>query len=88
MKKTLMAMSLVSVAALSACTPEGEAALSAAGGGAAGLLLASALGANPEWTIAAGLAGAAGGAALYQNSRTGQCAYDAGNGYYRVAPCP
>ena len=88
MRKALMAAGLASIAALSACTPEGEAALSAAGGGAAGLLLASAFDANPEWTIAAGLAGAAGGAALYQNSRTGQCAYPNGDGTYSVAPCP
>lgn len=88
MKKLLMATGLIATLAASACTPEGEAALSAAGGAAAGLLLASAFDANPEWTIAAGLAGAAGGAAIYQNSRTGQCAYPNGDGTYSVAACP
>ena len=86
---TLVAAAL-SASLLAGCqlTPQGEAGLAAAGGAAAGLLAARALDANDEWTIAAGLAGAAAGSAIYQNSRTGQCAYPQGNGLYSVGPCP
>ncbi|MBF9032102.1 glucose-6-phosphate isomerase [Rhodobacterales bacterium HKCCE3408] len=90
MTKTIVIAAALATSLLAGCqvTPQGQAGLAAAGGAAAGLLAARALDANPEWTLAAGLAGAAGGAALYQNQRTGQCAYPQGNGYYSVAPCP
>ena len=62
--------------------------LAAAGGGAAGLIAADLLDANDNWTILAGLGGAAAGAAIQRNSQTGQCAYPQGNGLYSVGPCP
>lgn len=90
MTKYALIAGALSVSLLAGCqlTPQGQSALAAGGGAAAGLLAASALDANPEWTIAAGLAGAALGSAYYTNSQTGQCAYPQGNGLYTVGACP
>ncbi|MEL7115352.1 MAG: glycine zipper 2TM domain-containing protein [Pseudomonadota bacterium] len=58
----------------------------AAVGGVLGAITAAALGASTEWVIIGTLAGAAAGALVGQNSRTGECAYaDGSGGYYRAA---
>jgi uncharacterized protein YcfJ len=57
-------------------------------GAGAGLLTASVLGADTNWSILAALGGAAAGALVARNQETGECAYATGTGTYRVAPCP
>lgn len=61
-------------------------------GAGAGLLLADAFDANPAWSVAAGLGGAAIGQQVARNTSTGECAYYAGrnaNGQpvYRTGAC-
>lgn len=90
MTKTSLIAALLSISVLAGCnlTQGQQTGLAAAGGGAAGLIAADVLDANDNWTIAAGLVGAATGAAIQRNSQTGQCAYPQGNGLYRVGACP
>lgn len=90
MTKTSLIAALLSISLLAGCnlTQGQQTGLAAAGGGAAGLIAADVLDANDNWTIAAGLLGAATGAAIRQNSQTGQCAYPQSNGLYRVGACP
>jgi hypothetical protein len=61
-------------------------------GAGAGLLLADAFDANPAWSVAAGLGGAAIGQQVARNTSTGECAYYAGRNasgqpVYRTGPC-
>jgi uncharacterized protein YcfJ len=61
-------------------------------GAGAGLLLADAFDANPAWSVAAGLGGAAIGQRVARNASTGECAYyagrnSAGQAVYRTGPC-
>ena len=44
--------------------------------------------ADNDWTVIAGLTGAAAGALVARNQQTQQCAYARGDGTYNVAPCP
>ena len=59
-----------------------------AGGAAAGLLTAEALGANDNWRLIAALGGAAAGTLVAQNANSQQCAYARGDGTYYTAACP
>ena len=59
-----------------------------AGGAAAGLLTAEALGANDNWRLIAALGGAAAGTLVAQNAATQQCAFARGDGTYYTAACP
>ena len=90
MKKTIMAVGLISVTALAGCqlTPQQQQVAATVGGLGAGLLVAGAFDANTELTILAAAAGAAAGTLLYQDSQSGNCAYSNGDGTYSVAPCP
>ncbi len=90
MKKIIAPMLLVAATAISACqplSPQDRSNLGLVGGAGAGLLLASAFDANPQWTVLSAVAGAAIGTQVARNTQTGQCAYSNGNGTYRVAPC-
>ncbi|MCU4653649.1 glucose-6-phosphate isomerase [Roseibacterium sp. SDUM158016] len=64
----------------------------AALGAGAGLLLADAFDANPQWTVVTALAGAAVGQQVARNNSTGECAYyvgrdSLGRPVYRTGPC-
>lgn len=90
MKKFVAPMLLVAATAISACqplSPQDRSNLGLVGGAGAGLLLASAFNANPQWTILSTVAGAAIGTQVARNTQTGQCAYSNGDGTYSVAPC-
>jgi hypothetical protein len=79
----------MTLAACEATTQDDRAALGAVAGGAAGVLAANALDANPEWTLIAGLAGAAAGTVVARSTvNSSTCAYSRGDGTYYTAPCP
>ncbi|WP_135501945.1 glucose-6-phosphate isomerase [Roseovarius aestuariivivens] len=56
-------------------------------GATAGVVGAKILGANAGWTMVAAAAGAATGALIARNQRTGECAYSDGRGGYYTAAC-
>jgi hypothetical protein len=90
MKKFVAPVLTVVALATAACqplSPQDRANLGLLGGAGAGLLLADAFDANPQWTILATVAGAAVGTQVARNTQTGQCAYSNGDGTYYVAPC-
>ncbi len=90
MKKVIAPVLLIAAVAVSACqplSPQDRSNLGLLGGAGAGLLLADAFNANPQWTILATVAGAAVGTQVARNTQTGQCAISNGDGTYRVAPC-
>ena len=90
MKKIIAPTLLIAAVAVSACqplSPQDRSNLGLLGGAGAGLLLADAFNANPQWTILATVAGAAVGTQVARNTQTGQCAYSNGDGTYYVAPC-
>lgn len=90
MSKITIAAVLVAALAVSACDnmTAGERAVAGGlAGAAAGLVTASALRANPNWTIVAALGGAAAGALVARNAATNECAYADGRGHYRVRSC-
>ncbi len=90
MKKFVAPVLLIAAVAVSACqplSPQDRSNLGLLGGAGAGLLLADAFNANPQWTILATVAGAAVGTQVARNTQTGQCAYSNGDGTYRVGPC-
>ncbi|WP_371223897.1 glycine zipper 2TM domain-containing protein [Roseovarius sp. 2305UL8-3] len=69
-------------------TSEQRTVAGVAGGAAAGLLTAEALGADSEWRLISALAGAAAGTVVAQNQNRTVCAYARGDGTYYEAPCP
>lgn len=89
MKLKISAALFAAAIAVSACTPtpQGQSALGAAFGGAAGFALSELVDANPQWTAVAVLGGAAAGAVVAQNQATRECAYADGRGGYYVARC-
>lgn len=90
MKKAVAPVLLIAALATAACqplSPQDRSNLGLLGGAGAGLLLADAFNANPQWTILATVAGAAVGTQVARNTQTGQCAYSNGNGTYTVRPC-
>ena len=92
MKKIVAPIALVAAMAIAACTPQDASNLGLVAGAGGGLLLADAFNANPAWTIAAAVGGAAIGQQVGRNSATGQCAYYAGTNQfgqavYRTGPC-
>lgn len=81
----------LAIAMLGACEslpPEARTVAGAAGGAAAGLITAEALGAGSNWRLIAALAGASAGTLVAHNTRTGSCAYARGDGTYYRAACP
>ena len=89
MKLHLTAALMSAVLAVGACqpTPQNQAAVGAALGGAAGFALSELVDANSQWTAVAVLGGAAAGAVVAQNQATRECAYADGRGGYYVAAC-
>jgi osmotically inducible lipoprotein OsmB len=88
--KSLILVALVGSLGLSACTtmtPNERAVVGGLAGAAGGLVLADALGANPNWTIVAALGGAAAGALVARNAYTNECAYADGRGGYVTRRC-
>lgn len=69
-------------------TQEGRIVAGLAGGAAAGLLTAEALGADDDWKLISALGGAAAGTVVAQSQSRNVCAYSRGNGTYYEAPCP
>lgn len=91
-KSFILALGL-SATALAGCdgtglTADQQAAVGAVAGGAAGLITADALDANDNFTILAGLGGAAAGTLVARNNAEKTCAYSNGDGTYSLAPCP
>lgn len=77
--------------ALAGCTmttEERDMLVGAGLGAGAGLLTASVLGADRNWTVITTLGAAAAGALVARNRATGQCAYAVGDGTFRTGPCP
>ncbi len=95
MFRTVLFPVLASGVFLAGCqnlSQQDQANLGLISGAAGGVLLAGALDANPAWTVAAGVAGAALGTQIARNSQTGECAYYAGQDafgrtIYRTGPC-
>jgi outer membrane lipoprotein SlyB len=84
-------MAMLPIIGLSACenmTSDQRTVAGVAGGAAAGLLTAEALGASNEWRLIAALGGAAAGTVVAQNQQRTVCAYSRGDGTYYEAPCP
>ncbi|MFU1476940.1 glycine zipper 2TM domain-containing protein [Roseovarius sp. C7] len=80
-----------SMLALGACetmTADQRTVAGVAGGAAAGLITADALGADDDWRLISALAGAAAGTVVAQNNQRNVCAYARGDGTYYEAPCP
>ena len=91
MKTPILALAAVATLALAGCenmTSEQRTVAGVAGGAAAGLITAEALGANNNWRVISALAGAAAGTVVAQNQRRTICAYARGDGTYYEAPCP
>lgn len=91
MKRMMMGIAALALAGVTACDNLNDtqnSALGAAGGAAAGLLLADAFEANDNWTVVSALAGAAAGTLVARNAQTKTCAYARGDGTYYQAPCP
>lgn len=91
MKKWITAAALTAVLGLGACenlTTNQRTVAGAAGGAAAGLLTAKALGAGSDWQLISALGGAAAGTVVAQNNQRKVCAYSRGDGTYYEAACP
>ncbi len=91
MKHWTLAVAAIATLGLSACdtmTSNQRTVAGVAGGAAAGLITAEALGADNEWRLISALAGAAAGTVVAQNQQANVCAYARGDGTYYEAPCP
>jgi len=91
MKTWMSAIAMTALLGLGACnnlTSDQRTVAGVAGGAAAGLLTAEALGASNEWRLIAALGGAAAGTVVAQNQQQKVCAYARGDGSYYEAPCP
>jgi len=91
MKNLLIALACAGTLAVAGCenlTSEQRTVAGVAGGAAAGLLTAEALGADNDWRLIGALAGAAAGTVVAQNQQRTVCAYARGDGTYYEAPCP
>jgi outer membrane lipoprotein SlyB len=91
MKHLTIVVACISILGLSACenmTTEQRTVAGVAGGAAAGLITAEALGANNNWRLISALAGAAAGTVVAQNQARNLCAYSRGDGTYYEAQCP
>lgn len=94
MKKFAAPLLMISALAISGCnlTAQDQANLGLVGGAGAGLLLADAFDANPQWTIVSAVGGAVIGQQIARNNATNQCAYYAGTNaqgqaVYRTGAC-
>lgn len=89
MKIAVLSLTCAATLVLSGCmSAEEERVLGGALVGAgAGFVTAKILDADNDWVVLSTLAGAGIGALVAQNRRTGECAYNNGDGTYRVGPC-
>lgn len=91
MKMWITAIACTAMLGLGACdnmTAQQRTVTGASGGAAAGLLTASALGADSKWRVIGALAGAAAGTVVATNNQRTVCAYARGDGTYYEAACP
>ncbi len=91
MRNSVLTLICTASIALSGCnmTADDEKILTGAVIGAgAGLITGKVLDLDSDWVVLTTLAGAAIGALVARNRRTGECAYSNGNDTYRVARCP
>lgn len=91
MKIWTSALAGIALLGLGACdnlTENQRTVAGVAGGAAAGLLTAEALGADDDWRLISALGGAAAGTVVAQNQNQRVCAYSRGDGTYYEAPCP
>ncbi|QYX55240.1 glucose-6-phosphate isomerase [Roseovarius sp. SCSIO 43702] len=91
MKNWIIGAAGAAVMTLGACenmTTNQRTVAGAAGGAAAGLITAEALGADSDWKLISALGGAAAGTVVAQNNQRKICAYARGDGTYYEAPCP
>ena len=91
MKNVAFTFACISILGLSACqnlTSDQRTVAGVAGGAAAGLITAEALGANKNWRLISALGGAAAGTMIAQNQNRKVCAYARGDGTYYEAACP
>ncbi len=91
MKTWISAIALTAMLGLGACenlTSDQRTVAGVAGGAAAGLLTAKALGAGSDWQLISALGGAAAGTVVAQNNQRKVCAYSRGDGTYYEAACP
>lgn len=91
MKTWISAIACTAMLGLGACdnmTSNQRTVAGVAGGAAAGLITAEALGANSNWRLISALGGAAAGTVVAQNQNRRVCAYSRGDGTYYEAPCP
>ncbi|MEN8933564.1 glycine zipper 2TM domain-containing protein [Planktotalea arctica] len=91
MKNVAFTCACISILGLSACqnlTSDQRTVAGVAGGAAAGLITAEALGANKNWRLISALGGAAAGTMIAQNQNRKVCAYARGDGTYYEAACP
>ena len=91
MLKRATALVLVAALGLSACDSVPDSTKATLTGGTAGAIggavLMQLIGANPYWTAAGAVAGAAAGALVARNSQTNQCYYSNGDGTYSPRTC-
>ncbi len=88
MRRHITALAAAALVALPACTEmTDDETRGAVFGGALTAITLTALNADPEWILLGTAAGAAAGAMIARNSRTGECAYSDGRGGYYRARC-
>ena len=90
MLRTPLLAAIIAATALVGCdtlSPQDRTVVGGLTGAAIGIITAQALSSDHDWVIVAALTGAVIGALVARNSATGQCAYYAGSGQYRVATC-
>lgn len=90
MKHLMITLVVSGSLVLSGCggmSPATKTVVGATGGAAAGYLAADALGADSDWKLISGLAGAAAGTMVARHKRKNRCAYSNGNGSYYTKRC-
>ena len=90
MLRTPLLAAVIATTALASCDtlgPQDRAVVGGLTGAAIGIITAQALTSDHDWVIIAALTGAVIGTLVARNTATGQCAYYAGNGRYRVTTC-
>ena len=90
MRKTTLAVSAIALMALSACdgmTQQERMIVGGLAGATLGVVTATVLQADRNWTIIAALAGATAGTLVARNAATGECAFARGDGRYDIRRC-
>lgn len=90
MRKTTLAISAIAVLALVGCegmSTQERMIVGGLAGATVGVLTATVLQADRNWTIIAALAGATAGTLVARNTATGECAFARRDGRYDIRPC-